>query len=203
MFAGARTRPIGRARVESLGFRLKGAIMENFRSWAWLGRLFAAGSETGVKTAGPGRAGGVPPVNRLRVMVADDNPANHLEAIELLSVWGITPVLAADGAEAVALAGGQDFDLILMDMNMPVLDGLSATRQIRCEEAQNARARAPVVAYTSSAFSDFDPDLPNELLRSRGVDGMLVKPCDAGAMRVCLARWCPQGIEPDAAPGSP
>jgi len=143
------------------------------------------------------------PVKQLQVLVVDDNPESHLEATELLSVWGIEPVLASDGAEAVALADEKDFDLILMDLNMPVLDGLFATQQIRRAEAQNLRARAPVVAYTSSAFSDFDPEVPNALLRSRGFDGLLIKPSNARSMKACLARWCPQGIEPADPPLPP
>jgi len=137
------------------------------------------------------------------VLVADDNPANHLDAGELLAAWGIRPVLAADGAEAVALAGGEDFDLILMDLNMPVLDGLAATQQIRRNEVEHARARVPVVAFTSSVFSDLDPERPNAMLRSRGVDGLLAKPCDARSIEACLIRWCPQGIDPGAAARSP
>jgi len=187
-----------------------------------LERMFATGFHAGFEAASLGRSGAMPPhvdfelsdsaslsrvashpqMPRPRVMVVDDNPANHLDASELLSAWGITPVLAADGAEAVALARGQDFDLILMDLNMPVLDGLSATQQIRRYEAENAHARAPVVAYTSSVFAELDPDVPNALLRSRGIDGLLAKPCDARSLKACLVRWCPQGIEPDAAPGS-
>jgi CheY-like chemotaxis protein len=188
-----------------------------------LDRVFATGFRAGFEVATLGRTGGAPPRveyevsdltalsrvddrplrRRPRVMVVDDNPANHLDASELLSAWGITPVLAADGAEAVALAGAQDFDLILMDLNMPVLDGIAATQQIRRDEAENARARTPVVAYTSSVFSDLDSELPNALLRSRGVDGVLAKPCDARSLKACLVRWCRQGIEPDVAPGSP
>jgi CheY-like chemotaxis protein len=197
---------------------------------AWIGSLkarldsvFATGFHAGFEAASQGRPGTVPlrvdferpdpaslslfadrpSLKRPRVMVVDDNPANHLDASELLSAWGITPVLAADGAEAVALAGAQDFDLILMDLNMPVLDGIAATQQIRRDEAENARARTPVVAYTSSVFSDLDSELPNALLRSRGVDGVLAKPCDARSLKACLVRWCRQGIEPDVAPGSP
>ena len=63
------------------------------------------------------------PPSGLHVLVVDDNPSNLAEACELLSRWGITPILATDGAEAVAVARERELDLILMDLQMPVLDG--------------------------------------------------------------------------------
>ena len=118
-----------------------------------------------------------------RILVVDDNPCNLHMASELLACWGITPMLAADGAEAVALACGGDFDLILMDLQMPVLDGLEATKQIRRYELQQRCARAPVLAYTSCVFDE-------DILRHCGVDGVLEKPCSVGVLERCLSRWC-------------
>src|SRR5687767_3509863 len=83
------------------------------------------------------------------VLVADDSPANRMLAFELLSCMGIKPLLAADGAEAVALAGEVPLSLILMDLQMPVLDGYAATWEIRHLEREHARKRVPVVAYTA------------------------------------------------------
>jgi len=120
---------------------------------------------------------------RPRVLVVDDNPSNLGDACELLGSWGITPTLATDGAEAVAVACGGDFDLILMDLQMPVLDGLEATKQIRVYEHRKACARAPVLAYTSSVLEE-------DVLRDCGVDGVLMKPCSANALQECLQRWC-------------
>ena len=105
----------------------------------------------------------------------------------MLSLWGISAMQAADGAEAVALACGHEFDLILMDLQMPVLDGLAATAQIRSFERQHARPRAPVVAFTSSPFSGSEP-----VLRACGMDAVLTKPCNAATLHACLCRWCPR-----------
>ena len=118
-----------------------------------------------------------------RILVVDDNPSNLGDACALLGSWGIAPTLAANGAEAVALACGGDFDLILMDLQMPVLDGLEATKQIRVYEHEQSCVRAPVLAYTSYVLED-------DVLRDCGVDGVLEKPCNAKALHDCLLRWC-------------
>ncbi len=122
-----------------------------------------------------------------RVLVVDDDPASLEDAGEQLQRWGIAPMFAADGTEAVALARAHAFDLILMDLQMPVLDGLGATKQIRLHEQTHARARAPVLAYTTHA-------LQADLLRDCGIDGVLEKPCSATELDECLLRWCsPEG----------
>lgn len=123
--------------------------------------------------------------DRPRILVVDDCPVNHMVVAAMLWRWGITPLVAADGAEAVALACGQDFDLILMDLQMPVLDGLTATRQLRRFELKHACPRAPVVAYTSSLFG-----VDEQLLRACGIDASLQKPCNAQSLEACLTRWC-------------
>jgi CheY-like chemotaxis protein len=111
----------------------------------------------------------------------------------LLHRWGIAPILATDGAQAVELACGCDFDLILMDLQMPVLDGLAATKRIRAHEHERCCARVPVLAYTSCVLAD-------DLLRDCGVDGVLEKPCDARALHECLLRWCGPGRDTDHEP---
>jgi hypothetical protein len=107
-------------------------------------------------------------------------------ASAMLSGCGITPLLAADGAQAVALARELQFDLILMDLQMPVLDGLGAARQIRHIECELASHRAAIVAYTSMSPTE-------SLLQACGIDGLLDKPCDMAALQDCLTRWCPSG----------
>jgi CheY-like chemotaxis protein len=127
------------------------------------------------------------PSSELHVLVVDDDPSNLADACELLSRWGITPIVAVDGAEAVAVARERELDLILMDLQMPVLDGLAATKQIRAGERERRRTPAPVLAYTSCA-------LDSDVLRQCGLDGVLEKPCSAMALQECLRRWCgPRG----------
>lgn len=136
-------------------------------------------------------------LGQLRVLVVDDDPVNLMIASEMLSAWGITPLLAADGAEAVTLARDLPLDLILMDLQMPVLDGLAAAKLIRCGEDEFAKVRVPIVAYTSAH--------PAEVaLRRFGINGVLAKPCDRLALHSCLTRWCPPNagaIAPSQADG--
>jgi len=119
------------------------------------------------------------------VLIVDDNPLNLMLASEMLWSLGLRNLQAADGAEAVAMACEVRLDLILMDLQMPVLDGLAATRQIRRLEREHRRARVPVVAYTSSA-----PGM--SLLQSAGIDDLLDKPCDRVSLQGCVQRWCPK-----------
>lgn len=140
-------------------------------------------------------AGISPPVVRdaatLRVLLVDDCPFQRILSSVLLSRWGILPCLASDGLEAVLLAGESHVDLILMDIDMPVLDGMTAAARIR----QNARRRgagpAPIVAYTAARMEG------NESAWTRaGINASLAKPCRAGDMGKCLAAWCGIRTEP-------
>jgi len=128
---------------------------------------------------------------RPRVMLADDEPFHHFVVEALLCRKRIELMHAADGAEAVSLACSRHFDLILMDMQMPVLDGLRAAALIRRHEHEHGRPSARIVAYTSSALAN---DL--EKLRAFGIDGSLAKPCTSASLESCLARWCTDGSRP-------
>jgi CheY-like chemotaxis protein len=122
----------------------------------------------------------------LIVLVADDCIVNQLIVSALLSRWGITPVIACDGAQAVHLAGTRIFDIIFMDIVMPVMDGLEPTARIRALECgQPTRPRVPVVAYTTVDIASIA--LP---MRRVGMNSALRKPADADAMFRCLAYWC-------------
>ena len=122
-------------------------------------------------------------LRKLSVLVVDDVPHSQRWVCELLVSLGISPLLAADGAEAVAVARERRLDLILMDIHMPVLDGPGATRKIRQHEAEVSRRRVPVVACTSiGAHAAY--------LRDSGMDGVLHKPCHPSDLHACLAQWC-------------
>jgi CheY-like chemotaxis protein len=127
-------------------------------------------------------------VGRPQVLVVDDDPVNLMVAARQLSFIGIDALLAVDGAEAVARVCEHQPDLVLMDIEMPTLDGFAATAQIRHLERELSRRRVPVVAHTST----FHPgDLSR--LRASGFDAILGKPAGAQAMRECVTRWCSAG----------
>jgi CheY-like chemotaxis protein len=151
------------------------ARLETFRSFAT--EMF------GLASSAPAAVGAALP-KRPQTLVVDDCAVNQLAVSALLWRWGITPLIAGDGAEALALACGHDFDLILMDLQMPILDGLTATKRLRRFELENARPRATVVAYTSSSI-----DGNEAILKACGIDATLDKPCSAESLERCLAHW--------------
>ncbi|HZZ89119.1 MAG TPA: ATP-binding protein, partial [Caulobacteraceae bacterium] len=89
----------------------------------------------------------------LRVLAAEDNPVNQLVLRTLLSQVGIAPELVENGAEAIAAWRRQDWDVILMDVQMPVMDGPTATARIRALEREGGRRRTPIVALTANAMT--------------------------------------------------
>lgn len=172
-----------------MGYSLNGAVGRPGRGVQWfrmLQRLFLDEAQPAPEWASltlPAPADAT--ADGSCVLVVDDNPVNLMLASEMLLSFGLTPMLAADGAEAVAMAREVRLDLILMDLQMPVLDGFTATQQIRRMECEHRRARVPVVAYTSSA-----PGL--RVLLGAGIDDVLDKPCDRAELQACIERWCPE-----------
>ena len=106
----------------------------------------------------------------LRVLLAEDNPVNQKFALRVLEGAGHSVVVASNGREAVEHSGGQEFDLILMDVQMPEMDGLDATRAIRARESGGA-GRLPVIAMTANAMAG-----DREMCIDAGMDGYVPKP---------------------------
>ncbi len=123
-----------------------------------------------------------PAAPSLSVLVAEDNPVNALLARALLERAGHRVTHVGDGAAAVASAAAERFDLILMDMRMPGLDGLQATRAIRAEEAARGRARTPIVALTAGAFAE-----DAAAARAAGMDAHVAKPIDRPRLDALLS----------------
>ncbi len=120
-------------------------------------------------------------VNGRRVLVADDNPSNRLLLRTILQAFGVEVVEARDGDEAVVLAGGGGFDLILMDLRMPGLDGISAARRIRDTAG---RRRTPILAFSA----DRDPPLDAGLFR-----GAVPKPVEPETLLAAMSRAWARG----------
>ena len=119
-----------------------------------------------------------------RVLVVDDDPVNLMLISARLKARGLVTLLAADGAEAVALACELRFDLILMDLQMPILDGLGATAAIRRFERAMSLPAVAVIAYSSTVQ-------PAGVLATCGLNGRLQKPPDDPELDACLLQWCP------------
>jgi len=105
----------------------------------------------------------------LRVLVADDNATNRLVAAKMLQEFDVQTATACDGAEAVAAATRFDYDVILMDVRMPEMDGLQATRAIRSRGGR--LANVAIVAFTANAYLD---DI--NACRDAGMNGFVAKP---------------------------
>ncbi len=116
------------------------------------------------------------------VLVADDNPVNQEIITRMLESFGIRVKVADNGQEAVQLLSRTDYDLVFMDYQMPVLDGIEATRQIRANAARNQRV--PIVALSASALPD---DL--EKYRQAGMDDFLAKPVELDQLEAMLKKW--------------
>ncbi|MCA8941602.1 MAG: response regulator [Planctomycetes bacterium] len=119
-----------------------------------------------------------------RVLVAEDNPVNRKVISAMLQKFGCEVTLANDGREAVDRYQESEFDLILMDFQMPVLDGLAATQEIRRLETSNGR-HVPVVALTANAASE----VRSECIDA-GMDDFLAKPIRKELLGDAIAKWC-------------
>jgi len=118
----------------------------------------------------------------MRVLAAEDNAANRRVLAALLAASPVELVFAEDGAQALDAWRLEAFDLVLMDVNMPVLDGLGALAQMRRIEAGSSRLRTPVWMLTANVFDD---DVAR--YRADGADGVLRKPIDTVALFSLLA----------------
>jgi signal transduction histidine kinase/AmiR/NasT family two-component response regulator len=126
-------------------------------------------------------AANAPAVAPLRILLAEDNPVNQMVGVKLLSRQGHQVVVAGNGAEAVEAVAAGEYDLVLMDMQMPGLDGLEATARIRA--LPGAKARVPIVAMTANAMTrDRDRCL------AAGMDDYVSKPVDMSKLTAVLAR---------------
>ncbi len=120
-----------------------------------------------------------------RVLLAEDNPVNEALACAMLGRLGVEVTVARNGPEVVALATATDFNLILMDCQMPVLDGFQATAALRSDPAAACR-QVPIVALTANALTG-----DRERCLAAGMDDYLAKPYTRVELESLLARWLP------------
>jgi len=121
----------------------------------------------------------------LRVLAAEDNATNQLVLRTLLAAVGISPTVVENGREALAAWENQDWDIVLMDIQMPEMDGVEATRAIRQRERETGRARTPIIAVTANAMTHQVAEYA-----AVGMDGVVPKPIDT----VCLFEVLDQAL---------
>jgi signal transduction histidine kinase/ActR/RegA family two-component response regulator len=129
----------------------------------------------------------------LRVLAAEDNAVNQLVLKTLLHQMGVDPTVVDNGEEAVKAWEAGDWDVILMDVQMPVMDGISATAMIRNREIDLDRPRTPIIALTANAMSH---QVDQYLVA--GMDGHVAKPIQAAELFEALTR---AAVPPQAKPG--
>jgi PAS domain S-box-containing protein len=147
-------------------------------------------------------SGGVAPAAgktpSLRILVAEDTPVNQKFILRLLDRWGHSAVLVEDGRKAVTEATNGVFDLVLMDVQMPEMDGLEAAAAIRRYEGEQGR-HTPMIAMTAHAVKG-----DRERCLAAGMDDYLSKPIDAEMLKQIVARLTgsPSPPGPSALPGA-
>jgi signal transduction histidine kinase/AmiR/NasT family two-component response regulator len=167
----------------------EGATFSVFLPLTWLG----AGTLTAPQSDEDEPSGDL---STLRVLAADDNETNRRVLAAVLGAFGLVPVIVEDGRDAVDAWRVGAFDVILMDIQMPVLDGVGATREIRRIEAAKGLARTPIIAVTANAMKH----QVDEYLAA-GLDAHIPKPISIPALHAALARVAAdlQAIAPLAA----
>jgi signal transduction histidine kinase/DNA-binding response OmpR family regulator len=170
-FAGSIAKPVRTRELHRCVNRALGAYTKD---WHLRSQSSAAASATADKLGEPAFAGDV--------LLVEDNPVNQKVAKRFLERLGCTVYVAGNGAEAVDAFKSQHIDIIFMDLQMPVMDGFTATRHIRDHEA--FRTHVPIVALTANAMTG-----QHERCLSAGMDGFLTKPLDVERLREMLARF--------------
>jgi CheY-like chemotaxis protein len=119
-----------------------------------------------------------------KILLVEDDRMNQLVAVRTLERQGVFVVIASNGAEAVKLAAADHFDAILMDCQMPTMDGFQATTAIRERETAEISPHTPIIGLSARAM-----DGDREAAIAAGMDDYLTKPLRAEELRVTLQHW--------------
>ncbi|MDR3439130.1 response regulator [Telmatospirillum sp.] len=168
---------------------LRDRLLQAIEGHATIPRRPADGSRPPLATTG----------RRLRILVVEDNAINQQVAVGLLGNLGHSADVANDGREAVTMLENCDYDLVLMDMQMPVMDGLAATKAIRA--LGNGKERTLIVAMTANVTAG-----DRKACLDAGMDDYIAKPIDRRRLTDVIEHWSnqlPAGTAPPAGTGTP
>ncbi|MBL8250136.1 MAG: response regulator, partial [Candidatus Competibacter sp.] len=140
-----------------------------------------AGASAEEGRTGPGAA------RSRHVLLVEDNEVNQLVASSMLAVIGATYEIAGNGLEALERFQQRRYDLVLMDVEMPVMDGHTAAREIRRWERERGAASTPVIAMTANAMAE-----DRARCAASGMDDYLAKPYEMAALVAIVQRWLPE-----------
>jgi two-component system sensor histidine kinase/response regulator len=123
--------------------------------------------------------------NEIRILLVEDNPTNQEVAISMLECLGYDAVdVVADGPQALAALSANDFDLVLMDCHLPVMDGYETSRRIRAPESEVRNHDIPIVATTAAAM-----ECDRQECLAAGMNAYLAKPLRLAALRQAIEAW--------------
>jgi signal transduction histidine kinase/CheY-like chemotaxis protein/HPt (histidine-containing phosphotransfer) domain-containing protein len=151
---------------------------------------------------GPSTVAEKPHDSGARILLVEDNPVNRRVVIEMLARAGFRADTAENGEEALRALASARYDLVLMDIQMPLMDGFEATRRIREREAASGEPRTPVIAMTAHALAGY-----REKCLSAGMDDYITKPVSRNELEAVLRRMLNGNGTPEVpggeTPGSP
>ncbi|HET8705761.1 MAG TPA: response regulator, partial [Pseudomonadales bacterium] len=124
------------------------------------------------------------PDQRPSVLLVEDNPVNQKVAVALLTKLGCRVDVAENGEAGLVALNQRSYDMVFMDLQMPVMDGLDATARIRNSERTHGRKRIPIVALTANAFPE-----DRERCFAVGMDDFIAKPVSSSALEGAIAKW--------------
>jgi PAS domain S-box-containing protein len=150
-------------------------------------RTVVTGGDAGLLAAPADTDRARPPTRSLRLLVAEDNKVNQILALRLLEKWGHSVTIANNGLEALDTVGAQEFDLVLMDVQMPEMDGLEATEAIRATE-KDSKTHIPIIAMTAHAMAE-----DRQRCLDAGMDAYVSKPIDSDSLYDAIL-----GVMPEA-----
>lgn len=135
------------------------------------------------------------PDHDVHILIVEDTPANQEVLAEQIRTFGCRPHLSRNGTEAVSHVAAREFDLILLDCHLPDTDGYALAARLRAIEADEERARCPIIAISASTGSEHV-----ERCFAAGMDGVLSKPIRLSKLQDVIELWC--GVTVDAAPAA-